>query len=859
MNIVNKLTLRQLKNNKKRTLVTIIGVIISVAMIMGVITIGTSLAELLTKREIAASGYWHVEYKNLTKNQVSKIESDENTEETILTRDLGYSVLKESKNENKPYLFVKEFNKTGFENYPIELVKGRLPSNPNEVVISEHTFSNGKANYSIGDVLNLDIGNRYTLRSEDEGGEKDRILTQRDAYGNEQVIPTIKKEYRIVGIIKRPSFEPKWAPGYTLLSYVDENTMKNEKVNAQVIVKKLDNNIYKDVDEIAGTLGIKQYDTNIGVLKWSGVMSNEGMRGALYGVVGVVLTVIIIGSVSLIYNAFAISVSERSRYLGMLSSVGATRRQKRNSVLFEAGVIGFISIPLGIISGIGGIGITFMVINPMLQNIMDMEDKFTLVVSPMSILIAAIVSFMTIYISAYIPARKASKITPIEAIRQSKDIKLTSKTVKTSKLTRKIFGIEAEIGLKNLKRNKGRYRTTVFSLVISIVLFLTVSAFSMYMRKSFDLTSGFENYNISIGVTTGSEKEKDDIYSKFTSLKGVDEYSINKELYMNIAIKDSNATEYIKSVEMPKSLGVRIVSLNKESFEKYAKEVNADVNILNNKENLPAIVVDNIKYQSGGKYIEGKSISVKEGEKLDLLNNRDENTNTPIGSITAAKVTNKPPIGTNNMYINIVVSDNVLSEIISKCKDKETILVNTIANTRLYINSKEPLKLQSEIDEVSKNVNQQVYVSNTETEKQKQIQTETIFSIFVYGFIALITAISIANIFNTISTSIALRKREFAMLKSIGMTPKDFNKMINYESIFYGIKSLMYGLPLSFIVMIILQRSFSPGFEFAFSIPWTSVVIAIVGVFLVVGLSMLYSSSKIKRENIIDALKQENI
>lgn len=131
-------------------------------------------------------------------------------------------------------------------------------------------------------------------------------------------------------------------------------------------------------------------------------------------------------------------------------------------------------------------------------------------------------------------------------------------------------------------------------------------------------------------------------------------------------------------------------------------------------------------------------------------------------------------------------------------------------------------------------------------------------SIFIYGFIALISAISIANIFNTISTSVSLRKREFAMLKSVGMTPKGFNRMINYESIFYGIKSLAYGLPLSGVVMYLIYQSTSNSFEQPFRVPWLSVLIVIAAVFIIVGSAMLYSSSKVRKETIIDGLKQEN-
>src|SRR5699024_2857614 len=231
------------------------------------------------------------------------------------------------------------------------------------------------------------------------------------------------------------------------------------------------------------------------------------LRAILLSFVGIIMSVIVVGSVSLIYNAFAISVSERSRHLGMLSSVWATEKQKRNSVFFEGAVIGLFSIPLGIISGLLGIGMTFYFINPLIEDFFSTSVELTVVVTPMSIVVACAVSMLTIFISTYIPAKRASKISAIDAIRQTMDVKTTGKKLKTSRLVRRIFGIEAEFGLKNLKRNKKRYSVVVFSLVVSIVLFLTVSFFTDQIRKTTDRTQSGINYDMELAtyITDGSE------------------------------------------------------------------------------------------------------------------------------------------------------------------------------------------------------------------------------------------------------------------------------------------------------------------------------------------------------------------
>src|SRR5690606_3827623 len=152
MNIVNKLTIRHLKENKRRTLVTIIGVIISVAMLTAVATLGVSFMDLMKRQTMADEGEWHVVYKDVNQAQVQAIKKDEDTKKLVLSKDLGYALLKGSKNENKPYLFIKEYNKSGFEQFPIELSSGRLPKAENEVVISDEIINNAKVDYRIGDI-----------------------------------------------------------------------------------------------------------------------------------------------------------------------------------------------------------------------------------------------------------------------------------------------------------------------------------------------------------------------------------------------------------------------------------------------------------------------------------------------------------------------------------------------------------------------------------------------------------------------------------------------------------------------------------------------------------------------------------
>ncbi len=857
MNIINKLTLRHLRKNKKQTLVTIIGVILSVAMVTAVITLGSSFLALMQKETIKDYGEWHVQYRDVNKEQLEAIKQDAETKQLITSKERGYAWLPGSQNANKPYLFIKAYNAQGFTNFPIELSEGKLPERADEIVLSEAIATNAKVAYRIGDHITLEVGQRYNQAdpSESNLSQNDQL---RSSAGKrmETLIDTTTEKYTVVGFIKRPAWEQTWAPGYTALTYIDESMLDaNKTVDVSVVVKNIDSTVFDHAKDLAEKNNISSFKTNDSLLRYYGVMGG-GLGKTYNSLFLIVVLVIVVGSVSLIYNAFAISVSERSRYLGMLSSVGATRRQKRNSVFFEGAVIGAISIPVGVLCGILGIGITFRFINPILEDAMGVTEKLTLVVTPLSIALACLVSMITIFISVYVPAQRASKISAIDAIRQTADIKLTSKALKTSRLVKRLFGVEAEIGLKNLKRNKRRYYATVFSLVISIVLFLAVSFFTSNLQKSLELSQKGYNYDIAIYTIDESATLEDEQSAKtIASLESVTESNLIKQMngtFMWLAEEavPENVKPYLYQEHNLYKYNLRVNTMPEDKLKAYAKQVGVEYAKLTNPDQPTAILIDTMTFLDGkGKFIEAK-VNGKVGEMLDLVSEDDKQQ--AVNQVELAAVTDHFPMGIvqndSLLQVNLVVSEPVFEQLM-----KKGVFVSVHAG--LYLKSTDPLKTQQAIEEMQKDVT----VMNLFQERQRSERRILFMSVFVYGFVALITAVSMANIFNTISTSIGLRKREFAMLRSVGMTPKRFHKMINYESIFYGIKALAYGLPISAGIMVLIYRSFMYSFSYEFVLPWASILYVIAAVFVIVSLSMYYASIKVKKANIIDALKQENL
>lgn len=663
--------------------------------------------------------------------------------------------------------------------------------------------------------------------------------------------------------------------GVTFLEGKNKITSKN--VDIGVISKKVEN-LYRDTKEIANNLGLyseskigdKVYNLkyNTYVLAYKGVNSTSGFNEMLYSVCGILISVIMIGSILVIYNSFAISVSERKKQFGMLSSIGATKKQIKKSVIYEGAILGSIGIPIGIISGILGIGITLNIVNNLLKP-MFLESmtniSLHLIVSWQAIVIAAVLIAITIYLSVVIPAKRASKISPIEAIRGNNEIKMKAKKLKTPKIFRKLFGIEGEMALKNLKRSRKKYRTTVISLMISIILFISVSGFVGYMYGGFDSMYRSVDYDYLMRVY-GEDKDDNQIKElkkEIENSKNIDKlsvidstYGINKLEKQNLSSimqKAINEKKGVKELFFEEDnnyqITVRAITLNDKQMQDYLKKVG--VSSLKSGEVILINYVDMII----NAHIEGELTTYKSQDDFTIeLSNYEEDKKDiqPIKkAYKLAKVTDKMPFGVEN------VGGPELIIVMSK---EEFQSLQQYNSTTVVFTAKNKTDLESELKQIeNKYTNLSMSVQDIKEQVQQQRNLKLIINIFLYGFIALISAIGIANIFNTISTNIILRKREFAMLKSIGMTEKGFKKMLDLECFFYGTKALLFGLPIGILICYFINRGFGNLVEFAFNLPWSSIIISIVSVYLVVFITMLYSSSKIKKENIIDVLRDENI
>lgn len=872
MNVMRSFTLKSLKRNKKRTIVTIIGVIISAAMLTSVSVFFSSFASLIQRDTIASDGNWHAEIQDVLMQNVETITGNEKLDSIVISRDLGYSVLEGSVNENKPYLLVRQYSENGYEQMSVKLLEGRLPQNSGEVIVSETIENSAGIVYSIGDTLDLTLGQRVNAAGEeiDENLNLNYVYEE-DGTGrtlDDVLVPESKASFTIVGIMTRPTFEQSWSAGCGVIGYLDTSALSpSDKVDAFLTMKTVSNDIFSEVESIANQAqaqgGVEFHNE---LLRYYGVVSYDNVLTFLYTFAGIIVLVIMLASVSLIYNSFAISVSERSRQLGLLSSVGATKRQKRYSMYYEGFIIGLIGIPLGLLAGIGGMAVTLTAIQPLLDSFFNVSEGMTLdlVVPLWSVGATIVLAAITIFISVYVPARRASRITPIDAIRLSQDLRLSRRAVKTSGLTRALFGFEATVALKNLKRSRKKYRATIVSLTISIVLFLTVSMYASMTQSIYGVTEDGYNYDISVSYSNVSDTQRDSTNESIASLDLVTGHTQTMRRGGNISISEDLLSDSVKkvygAVDEASLFGADLVALDEESFRAYADSLGVSPQDFADTASPKAILINygqSYYSMSDEKLtkISGDILNVQKGDELSFYTdpeNRDD-----AAALTIGAVTDKRPMGTliqSLTNVTLVVSEEVFHAVVSSISS----LAPEGLNSTIFVTTSDDQKLEKQLSQVLQALpSSSYYVFNIHSANRSQQSLNTFLGVFVYGFIILISLICIANIFNTVSTNIALRRREFAMLRSVGMTPGGFNRMVRFESVFYGLKALLFGLPVSVAISYLLYTMQQSVLISGFTLPWESYGFAVLMLLIIVFATMLYSTHKIKRENIIDALKDE--
>lgn len=862
MNILNKVALEGMKKNPTRTLVTIIGVILSAAMITSVTTFGISMLTYVTNGAIAKYGGWHVAFSDVDSYFAEEQDSDSRVIDTSEFENIGYAELDDVKDHTRPYIFLAGFDDKAFETAPLTIFSGRLPQNSDEIIVSGRLQTNGGINIAIGDKISLNVGERI---------QDNRKLNQNDKYisGNETFIPKSEKNYTIVGICQTPVFEEEGAPGYTAITRID--TIDTSDNCGMFVTLKNPHEIHDYINSLGENHG---YVLNDNVLRFMGLSDDTIFNAVLYTVGGIVIIIIMIGSVFLIYNSFSISLNERTHQFGILSSVGATAKQLRNSVIFEGLCIGAVGIPIGVVAGICGIGIVISVVAKSFGNVIYDNVPLKLTISISAIIMAAAVSFVTILISAYIPARKAANTPVMECIRQTNEVKVEGKSVKISKLTQCILGLEGMLALKNFKRNRKQYGSIVLSLALSVVLFISVSSFVTYLKQGSERVAIVSDYDIGFGTIDMEDNEMLLLYDKFKNVSNVYESMYMSVLNYSCIVSTSDLSDDYKKLSgvqpQDKTIDLPVI-VELIDDENYMAIIN--------KLGLPEkeYMRSNAKLISVAKIEDNK----KRLEEVDQIGNLFKNSSIElnINPVINGEVKTEYGQNLNVDFVNIVPPDMPIAlEAASDKDDNKSSSIIVMAPYSLRekfeiadapvdmkvkgctFKSKNPSQSISEMRGIVQDGKFTGYslIDNTQmlAESRNYI---FIANVFAYTFLFMISLIAVANVFNTISTNIKMRRRELAMLRSVGMSDHEFQKMMNFECGFYGMKALLLGIPIALIISLLIFNGMIYGGldDINFIMPWASIGISVFGVLFIVFITMLYTISKIKKENIIDALRDD--
>ncbi|MCY6355278.1 ABC transporter permease [Clostridium sp. ZS2-4] len=840
------ITNKYLKKNKKRTILTICGVILSVALITSIGLFMKCMQNTFLQDEIRQKGSFHVRMSKNDKNAYEKLKNNPKIDIIGLMQNYDTVKLRNSKG-----IEIKKYDKNALELLPYKVVKGRFPNTEEEIALEPWILNYIPNNPKIGENIKLKLGSGETKNFKITG------LIQSDM-GNQFIGKSL-------GMIYSNKFDVSKSTIYVTIS-------KKAHISATVTELKS---------------SFKNVDTNGMVLTYMGEGENKKVNNDLNTIAAIVIGIAVIATIAVIYNSFQISVIERIKQYGLLRAVGATPKQIRKIVLREATIISLIGVPLGILSGVFAIFTVGKIFRMMSNSIFS---QFDVIISYYILIISAVVGLISIYISALIPARFAGKVSPLTAI--SSRTSITKEKIKKSrgKIAKRFLSINSLMAFKNIKRNKKRFNITVFSIMISVAIFITFSSF-INMSKNFtnQNSESYKTHFVTVGIIdkNGKSSLTKDIVNKIKNNNNVKNVIVSYGNYASRASilnneKDKEAANLMPDLYQKINFqGEDMLSLDM-SFDIYNEsKLKGSIGYLKDgkidtekmaKENGVILVKNNL-LKANGKYYEGPITTLKVGDSFyvnknifyrksiedkDYNNNNNENLNNmkkkskeDMVKVKVAAIVDDAPYSDNfkSTDLKIIATQEVIKNISGKniedipVKTAEIVLKNE-GQENEFEKWIQPLGDSSGVKVIN-------MVKKGEELQQSMLQLK----ILMYGFVVVIGLIGAVNIINTITTNLILRKKEIASLSALGMTYKNIRTMVLTEGILYGLYGCFYGGIIGTGLSYMLSSSFRNIKSFKWGIPWDTIGIATLAAVTIGLLSVIKPLNKIKKENVIDVIR----
>lgn len=886
MSITKKLALRHLKQNKTRSVLTVLGITISVVMLTVIFTCATSFAHYYGERAINTNGNWHFFVKTGYESAKKYLLSDSSLkdigfEKDLSTEEQSYKIYSDKANYIRTGTIYQ-----GDAQYIKDTVTckydGALPKSDNEIMVEQSLIKNNGLELKIGDEIKIAVGSRLK-------GDFVILPIKGDYQFGERFEKEKDETFKVVGILHNNEPTERGA----IIRGMSDLKSKNLVVYGKI--KKVTPFSYIKINGIYDKFGFTKKKREFNVGENTGFLNSrlafsidkndlpQVLKLTAIGIV--VFAVIFVSSFAMIYNSFALSVGEQIKYLGMLSSVGATRKQKKKTLYFEGAILGGIGIILGIALGLLTTFISQSAMNVKIVSIMEGYNdniKYSTHISWWVLCLIVILAALTVFVSIISPVQKAARITAIDAIRKTDEIKRKGK-IRTPFIITKLFGFEGDIAFKNLRRNGRKSRTIIACICICAVLFLSCNYFCETFKEASNLDYELP-YQLMYQYSAESKAQLEKARNYLKTNKRVkrfysiweDWYSILRgdiNPYDNSRLYDMSFQNESIFVDKYKFIATQDITytahlLDDEDFNALCKKNGIDYKKYYSPDkdgSIKTIVINGIDRNDEPIFnnnLLGKTIGCYDidSEKTERENKLDEDGNQvyfyyKTGCTSIYKFCDFIKYDKDNPICNLE-SDGVAFYVPKSVYDK---LYND--DDDFYfdygIETDEPYKVEKELnDYLSENeADGDVYNIYYWVMREKSIISAVQF--LSYAFILLITLITVFNIINTMTAQIAGRKKELAMLKSVGMTPKEFKKMLIFESMFYGLFGLLFGVPLSLVINRVVGYIISKDNPIPFSVNIWLYLIACVAVFVIIGLTMIYSLKLIKNNSIIDSLKDD--
>ena len=941
MNIMNRLTWKSMVKNRTRTIVTAIGIALSAALFCAVTTMGASILSYLIDLQIAVGGDYHVSAVALTEDEARAIRGREDVESFSESQTLGMvNFYGQEMGFNSG--IVKACNTAYFENMPVVLKEGRLPQNGSELVIGEYLLHTMEANG-----YPTSIGSEVTLTVSPYIAPMELGDPQASAF---TVTGTIVGIHDMNSSVIAPGEGGEHSYIFTCL---DENTPEHLKCDLFLKAK----NPFRAKDLAASVKGIANYS----LLQYYGVVEAGNVTIVLFGIMAAIIAIVLVGTVSLISNAFSISVAQRTQEFGMLSSVGTTRKQLRRSIRFEAGMLCLMGIPVGILLGFGAMTILLNTAGDTVESMvatMQSGVQIKAVANPVTLLGAAGIAAAAVFLSAWLPSVRAARITPIAAIRREAEYQADKNLAKTARKWWRPGKVSANMATKYYRTNRKKYRPIVAALGISVVLFLSATAVSSSLQFASDSIET-DNFDFMVSIHSGDEALLNEIRNHESVAQSVlydneHFHTLISAEYESAQRKEifAEAESYDVDVSLVwKSNGTSVYYLEDDAFRAYLQEQGVDpepyfdrenplaavfyqewhvagmtdkgyvdwisvpfpplsddateIPVLPDAPNVEDYTATQLKAQGypeamirsqefdtlpDGRFIyrisvQGCSIKEHEGGAYEIVEEGPEQT----FSFLAVEETNEERQSVIRYYAydeeTGTAGDTVIAETVgsvgririgaqldgipfgipsaasditqltllmplSMCEDSYGLPALSI-RTNNYPVTKAYLESLAEDDSV-------LVYSDRLAEQYQLRQVSNLINLFAVAFVAIMTLICVANIFNVVSTNILLRRRDLGMLQSLGMTRRGIAAMTAREYLSCGIRALCWSLPIGLFADYLIKRILAMAMTTEYVFPWASLAMIAGCVALVIGSSVTYALTRIRKDNPIDAIRAEN-